>query len=128
MYGIPKNFIIKNYICIYPVSGQCGCMDGFLLHIEKNGSMSCYQEFLQGPCPKHQEYVLPHDSDEPACVPTGSLRGSDLFSGRKKKCQKGYGKGPRGKCRRNITKNKIRPPRSSTIGPGKRKLRNICCG
>jgi hypothetical protein len=32
--------------------GECDCIEGFLPFIEKNKSLSCYQEFLQGPCPQ----------------------------------------------------------------------------
>ena len=65
----------------YPVSGQCGCMEGFLLHIETNGSISCHQEFLQGPCGEGQQYILPDDSQdlEPVCIPTDCEKDETRF-------------------------------------------------
>jgi len=53
--------------------GVCDCMEGFLPYIEKNESFSCYQEFLQGPCPQRQQYTFPDEDTqdfEPVCVRT----------------------------------------------------------
>ena len=141
----------------YPVSGQCVCMEGFLLHTETNGSFSCYEEFLQGPCGDGQQYILTDDSEEPICVPCPEgqqyiirddsdepdcvpitvqlktrLLGIDSFSGKRKKCMEGYGKDGRGNCVKKIInnrKNLIRPLRSATIARNgrRRNLRRICC-
>ena len=117
-------------------------MEGFLFHIERNGSFSCYEEYFQGPCPKGHEYILDIDTNEPICVhcPEDSDEndvcviqlttrlGMDLFSGISE-CEEGYGKDGRGECVKKIInnrKNKIRPPRSASFGQG-RSIRNYCC-
>jgi len=37
-----------------------------------NGTNTCYQEYLQGPCPKGRQFILPENSKElePICMPT----------------------------------------------------------
>jgi hypothetical protein len=52
--------------------GKCGCIEGYLQHFHKNGTYSCYQEYLQGPCPIGRQFILPENSKElePICVPT----------------------------------------------------------
>jgi len=54
------------------ISGECGCKPGFLSHLNERGFVSCYQEYLPGPCPEGQQYILPTEDSEAAatCVPT----------------------------------------------------------
>jgi len=63
--------------------GECYCMEGFLPYIEKNESVSCYQEFLQGPCDQGQQYTFPdedtQDFEEPVCVPTDCKSNEILY-------------------------------------------------
>jgi len=62
--------------------GECDCIEGFLPYIEENESVSCYQEFLQGPCPQGQEYSFPDEDTQdikPACIPTGCENGEILY-------------------------------------------------
>merc|ERR1711962_367166 len=62
--------------------GECDCMEGFLPYIEENESVSCYQEFLQGPCPQGQEYSFPDEDTqdlEPSCIPTDCKSGEILY-------------------------------------------------
>ena len=52
--------------------GECGCEQGFVYHYDKNNSLTCHQEFLQGPCAVGEQYVYIEQefSFEPKCVPT----------------------------------------------------------
>ena len=64
-------FTVKNII----ISGECGCKPGFLSHVNERGFVSCYQEYLQGPCQEGQQYILPttdleNPDSEATCVPT----------------------------------------------------------
>jgi len=63
--------------------GECYCIEGFLPYIEKNESVSCYQEFLQGPCDQGQQYTFPdedtQDFEEPVCVPTDCKSNEILY-------------------------------------------------
>ena len=47
-------------------------MPGFLSHFDTNGVLSCFQEFLQGPCPDGQQFILSDEQNdfEIVCVPT----------------------------------------------------------
>ena len=43
-------------------SGECECREGFLPWHETEGSAeTCYQEFLQGPCPENHQLLLEND-------------------------------------------------------------------
>ena len=54
------------------LSGECGCIKGFLQHFNKNESLTCYQEYLQGPCQEGEQYILSGEKDnfKPICAPT----------------------------------------------------------
>ena len=53
-------------------SGECGCSKGFLQHFDEHQQLSCYQEYLQGPCSDGQQYVLSNEENDfkPICKPT----------------------------------------------------------
>lgn len=60
---------------IYPNTfgiGDCGCSKGFLPHFDENEKLSCYQEYLQGPCAEDEQYVLSGEENgfKPICKPT----------------------------------------------------------
>ena len=35
----------------------CDCAGNYLHHYDQNGSLTCYQEFLQGPCKEGEQYI-----------------------------------------------------------------------
>ena len=47
-------------------------MSGFLSHFDGNGVLSCFQEFLQGPCPDGKQFILSDEENdfEIICEPT----------------------------------------------------------
>ena len=47
-------------------------MPGFLPHFDKNEVLSCFQEFLQGPCPDGEQFTLSGEENdfEIICEPT----------------------------------------------------------
>ena len=45
--------------------GECECREGFLAWQDNNDRVTCYQEYLQGPCPDDQQLV--NDDDQTVC-------------------------------------------------------------
>jgi hypothetical protein len=49
----------KNDLMSTEKIGDCECREGFLPWTEKDGQITCYQEFLQGPCPDDHQVPVP---------------------------------------------------------------------
>ena len=64
---------------VYFFSGECSCLEGFLPHFGEEGTVSCYQEFLQGPCKDGEQYVT-SDNLEFLCVPTNCEENKTRFN------------------------------------------------
>ena len=66
----------------YIFSGECSCSQRYLQYFHKNGSHSCYQEYLQGPCTEGHQLILPDEGTknfEPICVPTNCGKNETRF-------------------------------------------------
>ena len=50
----------------------CNCADDYLPNFDKNGLLTCFQEFLRGPCEEGDQYINVQEEDgvEPKCMPT----------------------------------------------------------
>ena len=59
--------------------GECSCLEGFLPHFGVEGTLSCYQEFLQGPCKEGEQYVT-SDELEFLCVATNCEENKTRFN------------------------------------------------
>ena len=52
--------------------GECKCIDVDLEggYLPRDGDSKCYQEYLQGPCAKGEQYILPDGETKPQCIQT----------------------------------------------------------
>lgn len=51
---------------------NCDCADNYLHHYDQDGVLTCYQEFLRGPCKEGEQYIPVEEeySFQPKCAPT----------------------------------------------------------
>ena len=58
-------------------------MKGFLQFFDENKSLSCYQEYLQGPCKNGEQYILSDEKDnfKPICAPTNCDNNETRYNG-----------------------------------------------
>ena len=71
-------YVWLKFRCVF-FSGECSCLEGLLPHIGEEDTLSCYQEFLQGPCKDGEQYVTSGDLDT-LCEPTNCEENKTRFN------------------------------------------------